>query len=188
VQLLTAAARVLLAQLQYPLRDVRRRLWLADVPGPAAAGLESSWSVLPVALNPAANGVGTAAKVAPRETRCSRVVRTSSPLTIGAWLLSSALPGAWPDAPLPAASPFGLSFERQRIVPSFVMLVSDMYLTLRTLLSQRDRRVEASARTARQGAPGHSGPYRSEGSPGDTRSGPRPLRTARTRRLLFLAR
>jgi hypothetical protein len=65
--------------------------------------------------------------------RCSCVVRTSSPLTVGAWLLRSALPGAWlrlRRTPLPAASPFVLSFGRQRTVPSFVMLVSDIYLTL----------------------------------------------------------
>jgi hypothetical protein len=42
-----------------------------------------------------------------------------------------ALPGAWPDAPPPAASPFEPSFGPQRIVPSFMTPVSDIYLTIR---------------------------------------------------------
>jgi hypothetical protein len=59
-----------------------------------------------------------------------RVPETTPLLLLGAWLLCWALPGAWPDAPLPAASPVVLSSGRQRIVLSSIMPVSDIYLTL----------------------------------------------------------
>jgi hypothetical protein len=73
VKLLAAAAWILLAQLQDPLHNVRRRLRLADVAGPAAASFQAGGSVLPAALNPTANGVRAASKVTSRET-CFAVV------------------------------------------------------------------------------------------------------------------
>ncbi len=73
MELLAAATGVLLAQLQDPLCDVWRRLRLANILGPAAAGLEPSWTVLPVASNLATNGIWAASKVTSRQT-CVAVV------------------------------------------------------------------------------------------------------------------
>jgi hypothetical protein len=73
VQFFAAAGWVLLTQLQNSLRDVRRGLRLANVPGPATAGLEASGTVMPVAPNPAANGVRAASKVTSRQT-CVAIV------------------------------------------------------------------------------------------------------------------
>jgi hypothetical protein len=73
VELLAAATGVLLAQLQDPLHNVWRRLRLANIPGPAATGLEASRTVLPVAPNPATNGIWAASKVTSRKT-CVAVV------------------------------------------------------------------------------------------------------------------
>ena len=74
MQLLTATARVLLAQLQDPLKNVGRCLWLADIPGPAAAGFETAHTELTVASNPSANGVGTEPEVTASQTCVAAVL------------------------------------------------------------------------------------------------------------------
>ena len=77
VQLLAPTAGVLLAELQDPLLDAWRSFlegWRTDIPGPAAAILEAGRTALPVAPNPAANGVWTAAKVAGRKTCVAAVL------------------------------------------------------------------------------------------------------------------